>query len=42
MIATGFLSMWVSNTATAVMMPIATPPNVIVFASGQLRITDMI
>lgn len=34
--------MWVSNTATTVMMlPVATPPNAVVFASGHVSIAEM-
>lgn len=55
MIATALLSMWISNTATTMMMlpatlsascafmlPVATPPNAIIFGSGRVPIIKMV
>ncbi len=53
MAATAFLSMWVSNSAVALvmpaalaascalMLPIATPPNAIVYGSGRVSLPQM-
>jgi len=42
MVAVALLSAWISNTATTIaMMPVATPPNAIIFGSERVSIRQM-